>query len=188
MRHPAADCCEKCIVARGALDSISRQLCSKLAPGNNAVRLLTRLGCDPIGRPINSGASGTILPETVAQKWARQSARLRRTAPSGCPVERSSTAFLHPAPGRRQFRLSVDELVSRACLRVKRSGAEDSASTCEARRAVRRHRRTSGQASWRTCAIRFRIEFPTSSNTDSGKIRRISTARARRSSSGASSR
>ena len=48
--------------------------------------------------------------------------------------------------------------------------------------------RTSGQASSLTCSIAAGSSLPTSSRTDSGRIRRISTARARRSSSGASSR
>jgi len=42
MRHPAADCCEKCIVARGGARFDFRSSGSKLAPGNNAVSLLTR--------------------------------------------------------------------------------------------------------------------------------------------------
>src|SRR5947199_38048 len=63
MRHPAADRCEKCIVARGGARFDFRQLWFKAGAWKQRSKASYSLGCDPIDATINPGASGTILPE-----------------------------------------------------------------------------------------------------------------------------
>src|SRR5438552_9232330 len=124
MRHPAADRCEKCIVARGGARFDFRQLWFKAGAWKQRSKASYSLGCDPIDATIKPGASGTILPEqslkvgTPVCKFCVGTAALIGkiyvgTAALGRPVERSSTVYLHERQCRRQFRLSVDELVSR---------------------------------------------------------------------------
>src|SRR5437773_4626366 len=63
MRHPAADRCEKCIVARGGARFDFRQLWFKAGAWKQRSKASYSLGCDPIDATIKPGASGTILPE-----------------------------------------------------------------------------------------------------------------------------
>src|SRR2546425_8408444 len=113
MRHPAADHCQNRIVAKRGARFDFRQLWFKAGAWKQRSKASYSLGCDPIDATIKPGASGTILPEQSLKVATPICKICVETAALGCPVGRSSTVYLHERQCRRQFRLSVDELVSR---------------------------------------------------------------------------
>src|SRR5213076_134259 len=174
---------------RGSARFDFRQLWFKAGAWKQRSKASYSLGCDPIDATIKPGASGTILPEQSLKVGTPVCKIYVGTAALGRPVERSSTVYLHERQCRRQFRLSVDELVSRDLSRNWLSQRV----LRQRNQCVQHVMQFIGIAHIRPGFLahlcnRFRIEFPDFLYTDSGKIRRISTARARRSSRGASSR
>src|SRR5438094_8466968 len=96
MRHPAADHCEKRIVAGRRTPFDFRQLLFKAGAWKQRSKASYSLGCDPIDATIKPGASGTILPEQSLKVGTPVCKICVETAaPIGRPVERSSTVYLH---------------------------------------------------------------------------------------------
>ena len=127
-----------------------------------------RAECEMSAGIVSKLASGKIVPKALARSLATQYCRPACAARSVRP-ERSSIS-------KRTCQVGFTSPPNGNAMNVCSTSWSSSAS------------RTSGQASARTCSIAAGSSLPTSSKTDSGRILRISTARARRSSRGASSK